>query len=111
MFPIVSKDERKCRMWAEEHDFDRKGKVRMPKVVWGSKRGGHGVPKEVRPLKGQGVAGAERKCEGLAGSGGWRKLCWDPVYFLNKTEARLAAGRKGGGEVLGTTRERRRMVL
>lgn len=38
MFPIVSKDERKCRMWAEEHDFDRKGKVRMPKVVWGSKR-------------------------------------------------------------------------
>lgn len=59
MFPIVSKDERKCRMWAEEHDFDRKGKVRMPKVVWGSKRGGHRVPKEVRPLKGQGVAGAE----------------------------------------------------
>ena len=30
MFPLVSKDERKCRMWAEEHDFDRKGKVRMP---------------------------------------------------------------------------------
>ena len=30
MFPLVSKDERKCRMWAEEHDFYRKGKVRMP---------------------------------------------------------------------------------
>lgn len=33
--------------------------------------------------------------------GGWRKLCWDGVYFLNKTEARLAAVRKGGGGGVG----------
>lgn len=41
-------------------------------MVWGNERSGHGVPKEVRPLKGQGrgqgslVAGAERKREGQA---------------------------------------------
>ena len=95
-------------------------------MVWGSKRGGHGVPKEVRPLKGQGRAtwqprrGGREEARrasadvhtGWRGAGGdWRKLCWDPVHFLNKTEARLAAGRKGGGEVLAMTRERRRMVV
>lgn len=95
-------------------------------MVWGSERRGHGVPKEVRPLKGQGRAtwqprrgGREEARRASAdihrgwrgAGGGWRKLCWDPVYFLNKTEARLAAVRKGGGEVLGMTRERRRMVV
>lgn len=38
--------------------------------------------------------------------GGWRKLCWDRVHFLNKTEARLAAvGKGGGGGVGDDTRE------
>lgn len=83
-------------------------------MAWGSERRGHGVPNEVSPFeraqqrdKAARRASADIHMGWRGAGGGWRKLCWDRVHFLNKTKARLAAVGKGGEEeVLGMTRER-----